>query len=197
MNSVHVRASRWRQAAAAATFALAMAGTAQAGPIAAAGTEGFTVIASGGEVLATFEGNSGGYTALLYLENSATELFNNHVTAAGTVVSLGSFAAGTELVFRMHVNDTGDDFYSGPAYRNVDQSAHARVQGDWQSGVTLVSFEDLRGNPEGINGFNDLSFSLKGVSVSAVPEPTSAALALVGLLAAVGTSGWRSKARKG
>jgi len=128
---------------------------------------------------------------LLYLGSSATELFNNHATASGTVVSLGSFAAGTELVFRMHVSNTGDDFYSGPADRNIDLSAHARAQANWQPGVTLVSFEDLRGIPEGIYAYNDMSFSLKGVSVSAVPEPTGMTLALVGLMGVAGRMGKR------
>jgi hypothetical protein len=194
MNHSHVCAPRWLQAVAATAVTLAMAGHAQAAPIAAAGTEGLSVIATGGEVSATFEGNGGAYTALLYLGSSSTELFNNQATTPGTVVSLGSFAAGTELVFRMHVNNTGDDFYSGPADRNVDQFAHARAQADWLPGITLLSFEDLRSVPEGIYGYNDLSITLKGVTVSAVPEPTSVALALAGMLAVAGRSGKRNKA---
>jgi hypothetical protein len=196
MNVFKLCASRGHQALAATalTLAMAMAGVAQAADIAAIGTEGFSLIANGGEVLAAYEGNAGGYTALVYLGNSSTELFNNHATTPGTVVSLGSFAAGTELVFRMHVNDTGDDFYTGPAARNVDLFPHARAQAEWKPGIALVSFEDLRGIPEGVNAYNDLSFSLKGVTVSAVPEPTGMALALVGTLAVVGRSVKRSKA---
>jgi hypothetical protein len=47
-------------------------------------------------------------------------------------------------------------------------------------GTTLVSFEDLYGDPEGINGFNDLSFSFTNTA-AAVPEPESLALLLAGL----------------
>jgi len=165
--------------------------------IAAVGTEGFSIIATGGEVFATFEGNSGSYTSLLYLASDTTELFNNHTSAVGSMVSLGSFAAGTELVFRMHVNNTGDDFYSGLADRNVDQMAHARAQAEWRLGTTLVSFEDLRGIPEGAGAYNDLSFSLKGVTVSAVPEPTGMALALVGLMGVAGRMGKRRPIAQG
>jgi hypothetical protein len=197
MHGVHVKTPRWLQTLTASALSLAMAGTAQAAAIAAPGTEGFSVIAAGGEVSATFEGNAGGYTALVYLDNNSTALFNNQLTAGGTTLSLGSFAAGTELVFRLHVNDTGDNFYTGPASRNMDQFAHARVQANWLPGITLVSFEDLSGIPEGINAFNDLSFSLKGVTVSAVPEPTGMALALVGVLAVLARSSQRSKATAG
>lgn len=197
MTSFNISSHRWHQAVVAAVFTCALAGAATAAPIAAVGSEGLSVIATGGEILATFEGNTGSFTAILYLGSDVTELFNNHLTEIGKVISLGSFAAGTELVFRMHVNDTGDDFYTGPADRNADQTAHARAQAEWQLGTTLVSFEDLRGVPEGAFGYNDMSFSLKGVSVSAVPEPSGLLLAMGGVAALTGLQGKRRLARKG
>lgn len=158
-------------AAVAATASL----SAYAFPIAAPGTEGYKVIASGGEIKATYEGNSASYSNDLYL--GPTWIFNNHATPVGTQVILGTFAAGTELIFRLHVNDTGNDFFTGPASRNPDGHAHARVQSDWKPDVTLVSFEDLYNGPF---DYNDLSFSFTN-TVGAVPEPQTYALLLAGL----------------
>ena len=152
-------------------------------PIAAVGTEGNPVIATGGQVIATYLGNSAGYSNDLFLNGNPLLIFNNHATPVGTTVNLGTFAAGTELVFRLHVNNTGDDFFTGLASRNVDNLFHARVQADWQPGTTLVSFEDLRGTPEGQNGYNDLSFSFSNTSVTPVPEPETWGLMLAGLAA--------------
>ena len=84
-------------------------------------------------------------------------------------------------MFRLHVNNTGDDFFTGLASRNADNLFHARVQADWQPGTTLVSFEDLSGTPEGQNGYNDLSFSFTNTSVTPVPEPETWGLMLAGL----------------
>ncbi len=149
-------------------------------PIAIQGTEGLKVFATGnGPVIATYEGNSAGYSNDLFL--GSMFIFNNHGSPVGSVANLGSFAVGTELIFRLHVNNTGDNFYTGDASRNVDNLFHARVQNNWKPGTTLVSFEDLRGTPEGANGFNDLSFSFTNTQVTPVPEPETYALMLAGL----------------
>jgi hypothetical protein len=170
-------------------------------PIAVPGTEGFSVIVAGtGPIIATYEGNSASYSNDLYLELDAGGnpgmdgitsndlfIFNNHASPVGSTLNLGSFLVGAELVFRLHVNNTGDDFFSGPASRNSDSLPHARVQGNWAPNVTLVSFEDLYGTPEGVNGYNDLSFSFSNTSSSGnpIPEASSqaAGLALVGMMA--------------
>jgi hypothetical protein len=165
---------------AAAAAALSASVAAQAFPIAAPGTEGVLVIATGGDVMATYQGNSAAYSNDLYLVNTGTFVFNNHANSVGDTVDLGSFAAGTELLFKLHVNNTGYDYFTGPASRNPDQKEHARVQTNWAPNTTLVSFEDLFGTPEGVNGFNDLSFSFTG-TVGSVPEPESYALMIAGL----------------
>jgi hypothetical protein len=176
----------------ASLLMLAVSSRAWAIPIAAPGTEGFSVVVSNTtDVVATYQGNTAGYSNDLYLELTALGpgldgdptndqfLFNNHASPVGSMVNLGSFAIGTELVFRLFVNNTGENFYTGDPSRNPDGLAHARVQANWQPNETLVSFEDLLGLPEGVNGYNDLSFSF--TSTRSAPEPVSVALWGTGL----------------
>ncbi|RYZ91793.1 MAG: PEP-CTERM sorting domain-containing protein [Moraxellaceae bacterium] len=153
--------------------------TAFAHPIAAVGTEGLSVIASGGEVIAKYEGNSASFSNDLYL--NLNFIFNNQATPVGSTVNLGTFTAGTELVFRLYVNNTGESWFTGAASRNNDGLFHARVQENWKPGTTLVSFEDLSGDPEGVNGFNDLSFSFTNTQTTPVPESSALVLMLIGL----------------
>ncbi len=172
----------------AVTSAALLCASAQAFPIAAPGSEGFLVIAGGGEVVATYQGNSAAYSNDLYLENTGAFLFNNHSSPVGSTVSLGTFAAGTELIFRLHVNNTGEDYFTGPASRNPDSQAHARVQTAWAPDEALVSFEDLFNGPF---DYNDLSFSFTNVVGTvtppggSVPEPSTAALAVLAALGLV------------
>jgi hypothetical protein len=149
-------------------------------PIASAGTEGSLVLVgeARGPVVATYRGHSARYSNDLYLMldaagnpgddgNAANDrfLFNNHRSAVGSIVNLGVFPSGTELMFRLHVNDTNTDYFTGPASRNPDNQVHARVQANWQTGQTLVSFEDLLNGPF---HYNDLTFSF-----SFLPSPDS------------------------
>jgi hypothetical protein len=161
----------------------AVAASAEAGfPIAEPGTECLTVVvAVNGPVVATYQGNSASYSNDLYLMldgggnpgddgNTANDLFifNNHTTPVGTQMNLGSFTAGTELRFRLHVNDTNFDFFTGPADRNPDDDCHARVQSNWTPNETLVSFEDLFDGPF---DYNDLSFSFSNTSSCVDNQP--------------------------
>jgi hypothetical protein len=101
--------------------------TLAAAPIAQPGTEGFEVIVkSTGPVQATYQGfNSSLYSNDLYLvvDGDPTHdklLFNNKTSPFGSTVPLGSYTVGTKLVFRLHVRDTGKDYFTGPASRNPD-----------------------------------------------------------------------------
>lgn len=158
-----------------AFFAIA----AHAIPIAAPGTEGLKVIATGsGHVIATFQGSTAAYSDDLLLNGNF--IFNNLSTPVGSSVDLGSFASGTELIFELFVNNTGYSFFTGPDSRNPDGHAHARVEANWLAGTTLVSFEDLFNGPF---NFNDLSFSFTNTTSGStdVPEPNPLLLMLVGI----------------
>jgi PEP-CTERM motif len=160
---------------------------ASAFPIAISGTEGLGVFVTGtDDIIATYQGNSASYSNDLYLTLTAssvpagTFVFNNHTSPVGATMNLGSFAIGTELIFRLHVNNTGADYYTGAASRNADNHTHARVESEWQTNESLVSFEDLFNGPF---DYNDLSFSFTNTtSAPAVPEPASVALFSFGLL---------------
>ena len=175
-----------------AAAVLAMPVAAFAFPIAASGTEGLVVLAGNtGDIVATYQGNTASFSNDLYLytddgiAGNDVLIFNNHASPIGSTFNLGSFATGSELLFRLHVNNTGNDYFTGAATRNLDNNFHARVQENWMPGTTLVSFEDLLGGPF---DYNDLSFSFTNTVTTApadVPEPAMPllfGLALAGLI---------------
>ena len=179
--------------AAAATAFVAAPAFAQDHPITTM-NPGAPVVATGGDVTASYLGTSASYTSQLFLQREGADdlfLFNNHA-AANPDVFLGTFAAGTELRFRLHVIDTNTDFFSGAASRNPGGQAHAAVQSNFGSpGTTLVSFGDLANGPF---DYNDLSFSFTGTLAGGVPEPTTWALMILGF-GGVGAS-MRTRSRK-
>ena len=190
MSTATTKAMKTFKRAAVGAALVLFAMTAHAFPIAPPGTEGLKVIVSGTDhVIATYEGNSAAYSNDLLL--NGVFIFNNHTTPVGTSVDLGSFAPGTELVFQLHVNNTGYDFYTGPDSRNPDSHAHARVQADWEPGTTLVSFEDLFNGPF---EYNDLSFSFTNTTSSATPVPEPSPLLL--MLAGIGLIGLMVRLRR-
>jgi hypothetical protein len=78
----------------------------------------------------------------------------------GRVVQLGSFPAGTELVFGIKVVDTGYTYKIGAAARNPDGIEHAFVQADPDANTARVRFEDLFGG--GDRSFTDTVFTFRG-----------------------------------
>jgi hypothetical protein len=165
---------------------------AMAFPIASTGDGLNVVVNSTTPVIATYEGNSAAFSNNLYLMLDASGnpgddgnllndlfIFNNQTSPVGSTVNLGSFAIGSELRFRLFVTNTGNNFYTGAATRNPDGRIHARVEGNFQPNVTLVSFEDLFNGPF---DFNDLSFSFTNTrSGPPTNVPLPASLALLGL----------------
>lgn len=185
-----------------AVAALAAPLSAFAFPIASTGA-GLAVVAGSTEtIVATYQGTSASYSDDLYLvtndgiADNDIFLFNNQNSAIGSTVDLGTFAVGTELTFRLYVNDTNNDFFSGEASLNPDDHAHARVQQNWETNTTLLSFEDLFGGPY---HYDDLSFSFTNTVAAtpvatdtAVPEPAS--MLLFGLALVVLATGRRRNA---
>ncbi len=169
----HIRRSLVAASALAALLAV--------GAVPAVAQEGAKVfVASDGDVIATYLGNSASYSNDLYLDSPANLLgliFNNHASPVGSTKNLGFFTAGTELIFRLHVNNTGDDFFTGPGDRNPDDHAHALVENF--ATETRVHFEDLFG---GAFVYNDLSFSFTNTRTTEVPEPGTLAFLGAGLV---------------
>lgn len=169
--------------------------SAYAAPVATPGTEGLPIFASTADTVATiYQGHSATYGNDLYLmlDSSGNPgndgdlsndlfVFNNFGSTVGETKNLGPFASGTELMFRLHVNNTGQDFFTGPASSNADGQVHARVEQNWLPNTTLVSFEDLYDTTGNSSEYNDLSFSLTNTSTSLVPEPHVYAMMLAGL----------------
>ncbi|MEE8125762.1 MAG: DUF4114 domain-containing protein, partial [Nitrospirales bacterium] len=120
---------------------------------------GSIFVSNPGEVFATFQGSDASYSSTLYL--GGTAIFNNKTTSVGTTISLGTFTAGTELVFNINVHNTGHSFFTGNGLLNNDGVAHALVDNMFSETETWVGFEDLYGG--GDRDYNDLQFSFTNV----------------------------------
>jgi hypothetical protein len=151
-------------------------------------------VESDGPVAAKFLGSAALFSSDLYLDSPANGLgiiFNNQTTPVNTMVGLGNFTAGTELIFRIHVNNTGYDYFTGPASRNPDGVFHAIVDDQFAPNTSYVGFEDLFGG--GDLDYNDLNFSF--TNTTTVPEPATDLLVGLGLtlaafMSARRKSGW-------
>jgi len=146
-------------------------------------------VQSPGEVIATFLGYSADYTSDLYLDSSPNApgiIFTNKTTLPGTMVNLGSFSGGTELVFRLSVRDTGFPFFTGPGVGNPDGEPHVLVDSQFALSTTYVGFEDLWGG--GDRDYDDFIFSLTNATTMPplhTPEPSAVLLLGSGLLGLV------------
>ncbi len=86
-------------------------------------------------------------------------LAQSWVDGPGLQYTVGPWAAGTEVVFGLQVQTTGDHWQSGPGSRNADGVVHgaATFEGDC---TWLLGFEDLYGG--GDRDYNDLVFRVHG-----------------------------------
>ena len=180
---------------AASLFLLLAAPVVSADPISMSLDPALTLTAAGGNVDVFFAGSDAGFDSEVFLSSPNVQgpFFPNHSTSIGQSEALGAFTVGTELIFRLHVLTTGDDFFTGPAGRNSDGVVHATFT-PWAGTLNipagiLVGFEDLRLG--GDRDFNDVQFVVHGAqltSSSVTPEPASLMLfgtGLIGLLARV------------
>lgn len=153
------------------------------------------VVENTGPVVATFLGHTAGYTSDLYLSSPGFQyIFTNHTTPVGTSVNLGTFAAGTELIFQIYVRNTGYSYYSGPAARNPDGLAHAVVDSDYSPTATYVGFEDLFGG--GDLDYDDLNFSFTNVRASEDPPVNTPDGGATAALLGIGLAGLACVRRK-
>jgi VPDSG-CTERM motif len=155
------------------SFAICSAAPTQAAPI----VGGKIFVQNSGHVIATFLDSYAGFDNLLLLAsppNNHGAIFEVNVTPSGTIVNLGIFNAGTELIFQLN-NQNGGIFFTGPANRSPDNLVHAIVDNQFAPGQTFVGFEDIFGG--GDLDYNDLQFTLSNVT-SAVPDGSSTAMLL-------------------
>lgn len=156
---------------------------------------GRLLVAEDGEVQLRYLGSHAAYFNTLYLHNDSdwgdAAIFDKS-TALGAVINLGEFSAGTELIFRLVVHDTGDVFFSGDSPRNPDGLAHAWAITTLRDGMffTTAGFEDLLGG--GDKDYDDFVFSLSNVidppadlapssPAAAIPSPSALWLLAMGL----------------
>lgn len=145
---------------------------------------GRLLVAKNGEVTAKFLGSDAGYFNTLFLVGSDEPLFNK-ISPLHSEIILGSFSAGTELVFRLDVRNTGQSFFSGDFLRNPDLLAHAKatttLEEITQTYVTTVGFEDLLYG--GDEDYNDFRFQLTNVvdPPPTIPAPSALLLLVAGL----------------
>ncbi len=182
----------------ATSFALVAPLALKAGPI----LIGVPVIATGGDVKAKFVSSNAGDTDLLHLVmpttfGTGTVIFNNQTTPTGTIVDLGVYAPGTELVFEIvDVSHSPNTLlFSGDASRNADGFAHASLS-DLGGGVTLVGFEDLLASQGSDFDYNDLEFSFTNTRVGkngGVPDATGTAGLMLAGLALVGAAAFKRR----
>ena len=150
---------------------------------------GRMLVANDGYVTAEFLGSDAGYFNSLYLESpvaGARFIFDRRAPLDQGPISLGEFSAGTELIFRLDVRNTGLSFFTGDADRNDDGVAHAlatTILDEAGTYITTVGFEDLYGG--GDLDFNDFEFRLTNVidplPIAAPPVLALMALGLAGL----------------
>jgi len=120
------------------------------------------------------------FTRLLFLVNDEPANVSNTFDPSSLGINVGD-----ELIFGIRVLNTGDEFFIGPASRNLDNVLHAGVDA-LGGGQFVVGFEDLFGG--GDRDYDDNKFLFEGavdVTPTGVPEPATISLVSLGLLGAV------------
>jgi hypothetical protein len=147
----------WRVHAALIAVAAALV---LAAPAEAQGVIGGQLLATGGTVDIVVQPTTAVFTTRLFLLHPDGTRENISLnTEVGKRVTVGPFAVGQELVFGITELNAGPTFFIGPASRNPDGIAHAKVT---ETGVRtfLVGFEDVFGG--GDQDYDDNVFQFTG-----------------------------------
>lgn len=111
-------------------------------------------------IVITYVYSDTAYSDELWLDSPTSGLLaQSWVDTAGIEYTVGPWAEGTELVFGLAVNTTGDHWQSGPAGRNADGVIHGAATFEGEC-TWLLGFEDLYGG--GDRDYNDLVFRVQG-----------------------------------
>ncbi len=150
-------------AAAVAVLGAASPGAAVAAEPIPPGTPSDIFATGGGESLASFVGFNAILNSELWFfgsmyptaggeETAGAFLFDNGATGSasgdraafdgGSSASIGSWTAGTKLIFGLYVPRDDFWFFTGPAGENMDTNIHAKLT-NMGGGVLEVGFEDL------------------------------------------------------
>jgi hypothetical protein len=119
------------------TRALAQAPTCEGGI-------GGRILSAGGDVIVEILPAIAGFTSELSLVSPGPVRYIATNRDVGTIVTVGSFAAGVELVFSIHVRETDRTFYSGSGSSNPDGLGHGDVT-CLSKGTSRIGFEDQFG----------------------------------------------------
>lgn len=124
---------------------------------------GTRVIALGGPVTVRILAPGADFTSEIFVVKPATvgefRFPLGSSQDVGASVSAGTFTAGSELRFLIDVDQTGYEFTTGPASRNLDALAHARVT-QVDADTVRVGFEDFLGESD--RDFDDVIFEVDG-----------------------------------
>ena len=173
--------------ASVALLTLAATATSQAAAVLGASI----IVTNTGNVTATFRGQTAGYDSILFLDSPGgpIDIFHNHNNSPGDTFNLGTFTAGTELIFGIRVLNTGYVFYSGPGSRNPDGLPHNVVDNSVYPGETYVGFEDLFGG--GDQDYDDNNFSFTNTRPSTVPDGGATLVLMSGAMGLMGIAARR------